>query len=178
MAGGVSTSAQLAGLRHSLETAGNCPSIWMSATLEPGWLDTVDFRGKFDAPPLELSDEDYSPELPLHRRMTAKKTLFRLDATSSKDMKAVAKAAFAKHKSGTTTLVVLNTVDRAKAAFEEIVKLRKKSGIPSLLLIHSRFRPADRERLNESLMNPGDDVDRIVIATQVVEAVSTFQQEH
>lgn len=170
MAGGVSTSAQLAGLRRSLETAGNCPSIWMSATLEPGWLDTVDFRGKFDSPPLELSDKDYSPELPLHRRMTAKKTLFRLDATSSKDMKTVAKAAFAKHKGGTTTLVVLNTVDRAKATFEEIVKLRKKSGTPSLLLIHSRFRPADRERLNESLMNPGDDVDRIVIATQVVEA--------
>ena len=52
MASGVSTSAQLAGLRQSLKTFGACPSIWMSATLEPSWLDTVDFAGKFPGAPL------------------------------------------------------------------------------------------------------------------------------
>src|SRR5258705_155961 len=35
MANGVSTSAQLAGLRQALDTFGQCPSVWMSATLEP-----------------------------------------------------------------------------------------------------------------------------------------------
>lgn len=170
MAGGVSTSAQLAGLRHSLQTSGTCSSVWMSATLEPSWLDTVDFRGKFDVPPLELTEEDYSPGLPLHKRMTAQKALAELDASSAKDMKAVAKAVNGKHEIGTTTLVILNTVDRAKATYEELLKLRKKSATPELLLIHSRFRPIDRQALNESLMNPGASTDRIIVATQVVEA--------
>ena len=34
----VSSSTQLAGLRQVLGTFGPCPSVWMSATLEPGWL--------------------------------------------------------------------------------------------------------------------------------------------
>src|SRR5207253_3313109 len=73
MASGVSTSAQLAGLRQALGTFGPCPSVWMSATLEPGWLDTVDFRGRFPGQPLELDDADYAEERPLHKRMTADK---------------------------------------------------------------------------------------------------------
>jgi CRISPR-associated endonuclease/helicase Cas3 len=40
MGSGVSTSAQLAGLRESLGVQFNCPSVWMSANLEPRWLDT------------------------------------------------------------------------------------------------------------------------------------------
>ncbi|MFO1005559.1 MAG: CRISPR-associated helicase Cas3' [Planctomycetaceae bacterium] len=171
MAGGVSTSAQLAGLRESLDTIGTCSTVWMSATLEPSWLDTVDFRGKFTAPPFELdSKRDYAPELPLHRRMTAEKTLGQLDAVSSKDMKAVAKAALAKHEPGTQTLVILNTVDRAKATYDELGKLLKKSDIPKLLLVHSRYRPAERMKLNESLTSKDESADRIIVATQVVEA--------
>lgn len=64
----------------------------MSATLEPGWLDTVDFRGKSSAEPLELTDDDYDPNRPLFQRMTATKSLAPLDVKSSKDMKDVAKA--------------------------------------------------------------------------------------
>ena len=82
MASGVSTSAQLAGLRQALGTFGQCPSVWMSATLEPGWLDTIDFRGKFPGEPLELTEEDYDPERPLHKRMTATKTLAKLAVRS------------------------------------------------------------------------------------------------
>ena len=170
MAGGVSTSAQLAGLRHSLQTSGTCSSVWMSATLEPSWLDTVDFRGKFAAPSLELTDEDYAPGLPLHHRMTAQKTLAELDASSAKDMKAVAKAVNTKHVIGTTTLVILNTVDRAKATYEELLKLRKQSATPELLLIHSRFRPHERIKLNKALTGKDQPKDRIIVSTQVVEA--------
>ena len=168
MAGGVSTSAQLAGMRQSLGTFGECPSVWMSATLEPGWLDTIDFRGKFPGDPLELDDRDYDPDLPLHKRMTADKTLARLGVQSSKDMKDVAKEVLDKHQAGTQTLVVLNTVNRAKAVFAELEKLRKKSETPELLLIHSRFRPREREFLNKRLTSPAED--RIIVATQVVEA--------
>jgi CRISPR-associated endonuclease/helicase Cas3 len=169
MAGGVATSAQLAGLRKKLGTFNNCPSVWMSATLEPTWLDTVDFTGKFPAEPLELEKEDYDPELPLKKRMTAKKTLASLGITSSKDMKEPTRKVWVSHESGTQTLVVVNTVDRAKAIYAELDKLRKKSETPALLLVHSRFRPHERTELNEALQKkePGD---RIIVATQVVEA--------
>jgi CRISPR-associated endonuclease/helicase Cas3 len=168
MAGGVSTSAQLAGLRHALGTFGQCPSVWMSATLEPDWLDTIDFRGKFTGEPLELDEDDYDPDRPLYRRMTATKTLGKLVASVSKDMKDVAKGVLEKHVTHTQTLVVLNTVDRAKAVYAELLKLRKKAATPDLLLVHSRFRPEERLELNRQLGRTVDD--RIIVATQVVEA--------
>jgi CRISPR-associated endonuclease/helicase Cas3 len=171
MASGVSTSAQLAGLRKSLTTFGSCPSVWMSATLEPDWLDTIDFKDRFPGSPLQLADDDYDPKRPLYRRMTAEKTLHPLGVHSSKDMKAVAKATLEKHVRGTQTLVVVNTVDRAKAVHVAMESLCKKSGTPRLLLIHSRFRPIEREQLNQQLQDKGDAAkDRIIVATQVVEA--------
>jgi CRISPR-associated endonuclease/helicase Cas3 len=170
MASGVSTSAQLAGLRQSLGTFGDCPSLWMSATLEPGWLDTFDFRGKFPRGPLELDERDYDPGRPLHKRMTAEKALAELSA-SPKDMKDLARAVVDKHIGGTQTLVVLNTVERAKDLYQELEKLARKSAAPRLLLVHSRFRPHERERLNTELRaRAGAAGDRIVVATQVVEA--------
>jgi CRISPR-associated endonuclease/helicase Cas3 len=171
MAGGVSTSAQLAGLRKSLMTFGPCPSVWMSATLEPEWLDTIDYKDRSPGAPLELTDDDYDPKGPLFKRMTAKKTLSALGVPSSNDMKAVAKAVLERHVPGTQTLVVLNTVDRAKAVHVGIDTIRGKSPTPTLLLVHSRFRPAERQQLNRQLKDQGDAAnDRIIVATQVVEA--------
>lgn len=171
MANGVSTSAQMHGLRKSLETFGACPSVWMSATLEPGWLDTVDFVGKFPGEALELTDKDYDKKLPLNKRMTATKTLAKLDATSSKDMKDVAKAVLELHQAGdgSQTLVILNTVERAKATFAELKKQSKDKA--NLLLVHSRYRPAEREKLNLALQDTGEAAKgRIIVSTQVVEA--------
>jgi CRISPR-associated endonuclease/helicase Cas3 len=171
MDSGVSTSAQLAGLRQSLSTFGQCPSVWMSATLEPRWLDTVDFRGKFPADPLELNDQDYDPKRALHKRMTAEKTLAKLGVLASKEMKDLAKAVLESHRPGTQTLVVINTVERAKLVYTELQKLRKKSLTPKLLLVHSRFRSQERQQLNNQLQEKGDAaIDRIIVATQVVEA--------
>jgi CRISPR-associated endonuclease/helicase Cas3 len=174
MGSGVSTSAQLAGLRNALGTFGPCSSVWMSATLEPGWLDTVDFRGKFPGAPLELTSEDYDPFRPLNRRMTADKTVTPLGHKITKDAddkeaKVIAAAVLAKHEAGAQTMVVLNTVRRAKAIF---AALRKDKWAPAtLLLVHSRFRPAERERLNEALQAKGDATKgRVIVATQVVEA--------
>jgi CRISPR-associated endonuclease/helicase Cas3 len=191
MASGVSTSAQLAGLRHkdALGTFGSCPSVWMSATLEPGWLDTIDFRGKFTTPSLELDEADYATES-LNRRMTAEKTLAPLGESFSKEAddkeaKAVATKILEKHREapGAQTLVVLNTVKRARKVYESLKGLRKKAASPQLLLIHSRFRPLERageqdsdgnvirKGLNHQLQEKGDAAkDRIIVATQVVEA--------
>ncbi len=143
MGSGVSTSAQLAGLRVALKTFGPCPSIWMSATLEPTWLDTIDFKGKSPCPPLELDDADYDPERPLYKRMSAKKTLAPLGINSTKDMKEIANTLLVKHVAGTQTLVIVNTVDRAKALYDAVGKLVKTTATPRLLLVHSRFRPAE-----------------------------------
>jgi CRISPR-associated endonuclease/helicase Cas3 len=171
MASGVSTSAQLAGLRQSLGTFSQCPSVWMSATLEPAWLDTIDFRDKFAGEPLELDENDYDPQRALHKRMTAQKRLAELGVSASKEMKDVAKAVLTNHVPGTQTLVVLNTVERAKVVYAELEKLRKKSPTPKLLLVHSRFRPHERKHLNDQLQEKGESAaDRIIIATQVVEA--------
>lgn len=166
MASGVSTSAQLAGLRQALGTFGPCPSVWMSATLEPSWLDTVDFRGKFPVATLELDETDYDPALPLYKRMTAVKTLASLGVTATKDGKETASAVVKAHVKGTQTLVVLNTVDRAKAVCAAIKK--DKNTPKDVLLIHSRFRPEERKRLNAQMQQKS--LDRIIVATQVVEA--------
>lgn len=166
MANGVSTSAQLAGLRQALGTFGSCPSVWMSATLEPCWLDTVDFRGKFPVATLELDETDYDPALPLHKRMTAVKTLASLGVTATKDGKEAAPAVVKAHVKDTQTLVVLNTVDRAKAVYAAIKK--DKNAPKDVLLIHSRFRPEERKKLNAQMQQKS--LDRILVATQVVEA--------
>src|SRR5262249_2381254 len=152
MANGVTTSAQLAGLRQALNTFGQCPSVWMSATLEPSWLDTIDLRGKLSDSTLELTKEDYNPRRLLCKRMMAEKVLRALRTASSKDMRDVANNVLEKHIAGTQTLVVLNTVDRAKAVYgllQELTRREKKDGV-RLLLVHSRFRPQEREQLNDA----------------------------
>jgi len=172
MGSGVSTSAQLAGLRQALDTFGGCPSVWMSATLEPSWFDTVDFRGKFPGAPLELDATDYDPGLSLHKRLTAQKTLARLSAFSSKDMRRVAGHVWSIHgvNRDSHTLVLLNTVERAKAVYDEL-KANKRAATTKLLLVHSRFRPHERRQLNDQLQVKGDAArNRITVATPVVEA--------
>ena len=178
MGSGVSTSAQLAGLRRALDTFGACPSVWMSATLEPVWLDTVDFRDKFPAPPHELTDADYDSTRPLYERMTAAKTLAPLGVRLTKDaddkeLKAVADKVLKLHREnpGTQTLVILNTVKRAKAVYAALETPRRRDETPKLLLVHSRFRPKERQHLNAALQDKGAAAaDRIIVATQVVEA--------
>ena len=43
MGAGVTTTAQLQAFRSILGTAGRTESVWMSATLEPSWLEKLDF---------------------------------------------------------------------------------------------------------------------------------------
>jgi len=169
MDNGLTTSAQLAGLRKALGGFGKCQSLWMSATLEPTWLNTVDFLGCPKGEPLELDVKDFDPKRALLKRMTAHKTLHRLEAASSTDMKEVAKAVLEKHQADSQTIVVVNVVERAKALFKAIQNISKKSATSKLLLVHSRFRPHERAQLNKELQQK-DAGDRIIVATQVVEA--------
>src|SRR5262249_50284843 len=91
------------------------------------------------------------------------------------EAKAVAAKILEKHREapGTQTLVVLNTVKRAKKVYQALIDVRRrfKADSPKLLLVHSRFRPHEREKLNEQLQQAGNAaVDRIIVATQVIEA--------
>ncbi|MDH7516278.1 MAG: CRISPR-associated endonuclease Cas3'' [Bacteroidota bacterium] len=176
MGNGVRTSAQLEAFRSLYGTYGPCRTLWMSATLEPSWLATVDARGRFDGKPLELGEgeygNDYEPGSPLFTRMAAEKKLERWRGPSSIDTKKFARELIEVHQKGTQTLVMVNTVKRAVALAKELEKEldRKKSPGVKVLLVHSRFRPCDRKEIVDRLQDEEEASDRIVVSTQVVEA--------
>jgi CRISPR-associated endonuclease/helicase Cas3 len=176
MAGGIATSAQLEAFRQCPEigTVAGCRSLWMSATLERDWLSTVDFGiGSLVQCGLEADDRSQGIA---RQRLEAKKTIARARVAvtphvlTSKGLRDYAEALAAEileqHRPGRTTLVIVNRVDRAQALYDALGRRRPS---PALLLVHSRFRPAERRRLTQQLVGDAPD-GRIVVATQAVEA--------
>jgi CRISPR-associated endonuclease/helicase Cas3 len=166
MGPGLPTSLQLQGLREKIGTALPCHSMWMSATINPSELRTVDFHRELSI--VRLDGEDRKG--PLGRRLQARRSIRRLDiedGTAHPYSKLLADKVLAEHRPGTRTLVVLNTVKRASELFDELRKVRQAT---PLVLLHSRFRPDDRKRqIQRALDAPGLE-GTIVIATQVLEA--------
>lgn len=72
----------------------------------------------------------------------------------------------ARFKADGLTLVIVNTVDRAVGIFR---RLKVKAQDTEVFLIHSRFRPLERERWS-AFLSRRDGKSRIVVSTQVVEA--------
>ncbi|MGH3823374.1 MAG: CRISPR-associated endonuclease Cas3'', partial [Pseudonocardiaceae bacterium] len=164
---GLPTSLQLQGMREALGTALPCRSMWMSATLDPAQLSTVDFRRR-ELSIVELDQEDRSG--PLRIRIEATRTVRRLDlgaVDARRYAKALAARVLAEHRRGTRTLVVLNTVQRATEVFDE---LDRSDLAAQLVLLHSRFRPGDRQRQTRRLRESLGDAGSVVVATQVLEA--------
>ncbi|MEI7938218.1 MAG: CRISPR-associated endonuclease Cas3'', partial [Verrucomicrobiota bacterium] len=169
---GFETSAQLDGFRHKAgdSVVGACPTWWMSATLDAERLATVDHpKPGTGWPGIQLGDADRA-QREVHRRLHALKPL----AQAPIKLTSEAKKAYApglavfvkdKHVQGTLTLVVVNTVARAREIFAALRKL--DIGQDRLALVHSRFRAADRADQQAKLLAEGD---RIVVATQAVEA--------
>lgn len=163
MGAGLSTSTQLEAFRRRFSCAMHCRSLWCSATLAPGWLNSADFAIHCPTPSLRTLEEEDKAFPQVQRRIHAAKKLIQL----AEDDKKLASAILAEHRKGTLTLVIRNRVKDATALFES---LQKKKQHPPLSLLHSRFRPADRARvLEEALAEPGEE-GRIVVTTQVVEA--------
>lgn len=163
MGPGLPTSLQLQGLREALGTALPCHSMWMSATIEVAELSTVDLRRPLSV--VDVSDESGE----LAQRMTATRTIrqLHLKTDAKKYPATLAANVAAEHRSGTRTLVVLNTVERAMDVHAELTRLNPSAEV---VLLHSRFRPADRaSRTAAALTEPGRQ-GLIVIATQVLEA--------
>jgi len=156
----LATSAQLDGIRTAMPAgAGPFQTVWMSATVEPRWLETVD-RGTPDRV-LEIDEDDRKAGL--GRRLSATKRLNRVERLD-------AALICERHRPGTLTLVIVNTVNSAR---ELAGKLSRTKGYDAeAVLVHSRFRPGDRRAATDALtarVDP-DGPGRIAIATQVVEA--------
>ena len=196
MGSGLATTTQLAAFRDILGTSAGCHCIWMSATMKREWLQSIEFKDTCRSlEQLDLRKADKNAE-PMKSRLQAIKVLHRCDVMhgdpkkpKNKTLNFNALASMIKdvHDPGSLTLVVVNTVDRAVNIFKALEKQfpqpgKSKKGKqtdeesrldqtqPELLLIHSRFRPQEKEekikRLDAELPDPG----RIVVSTQVIEA--------
>ncbi len=175
MANGLPTSTQLAGLRRKLLTFGPIHTMWMSATVNPEWLATVDHHKPTQSQCMELSSNDLSvPSLKqrfcAHKIVTEAKELSH--APGNRYPQLAAEFIAAQHMPGTLTLVLVNRVERAQAVYQALSNTRRVKMDAPKLLIHSRFREADRKSKSEVLQQEIDPETPglVAVATQAVEA--------
>jgi CRISPR-associated endonuclease/helicase Cas3 len=188
MGPGLPTSAQLEGFRRKRLLAANSRSLWLSATLNRDWLGTADLDSRVLS--LQgLSGRDEQSADVRNRRESLKRlqptTDLSLDSMVKKQLSTycgtLAQRVRETHRLGTTTLVILNTVERAQLVYEALqentrAQNARRAGVPSeaqkveLVLVHSRFRGPDRRSQEARLASAVADGGRIVIATQAIEA--------
>ncbi|MHB8382587.1 MAG: type I-G CRISPR-associated helicase/endonuclease Cas3g [Candidatus Binataceae bacterium] len=203
MGAGLATAAQLEAFRRFFgdKDGQGCRSVWMSATFDKRWLETVDFKQFVENEPefrFDFENEMKDPTLcndarnTLEVRWTAAKPLKRAEADLG-DAKKLAAEIFVTHKSGTRTIIVVNTVRRSCEMFEALkgaknderkkVSKRKEpqnlvrdadqpsAAKPGIVVLHSRFRSDDRQKhLDDALADIPDGPGTIVVSTQVIEA--------
>ena len=190
MGAGRATSAQLEAFRQAdaeraqrQDRPPGSPSrsLWISATLDPRWLATVDHPAPAPASVVRV-DPTAAPDGRLARLAHAAKRLTRSSVAPASPKKPdltdyvgrLADAILDAHRPGSMTLAILNRVDRAQALHDALERLMSQLSepAPSLALVHSRFRPADRKREMSKVIGTGDGNQhgRIVVATQAVEA--------
>jgi CRISPR-associated endonuclease/helicase Cas3 len=173
MGAGLATSAQLEAFRRGFALARTSRSLWVSATQRPEWLATVDLRphaGSLRRHVIGDADRQQARE-----RLNAVKSLqaakLRFDNDNSKQnarpyLEALCAEVLTHHDASAQTLVVLNNVGRAQQLFQ---LLRKARTDKTDVLIHARFRPAERAEQARRLRDESG-VDRIIVATQAIEA--------
>ena len=168
MANGLPTSTQLAGLRGKLDTYGPAQSMWMSATARRDWLYTIDHAEPPADKVVELGHDDLADPR-LSKRHNAPKVVARGAVDFKKQME-MAELIAKKHESGTLTLAIVNTVERAQKLYAELVKPQNKLlHEVEKVLVHSRFREDDRQKKQGRIAAPLDPAGRVVVATQAVE---------
>lgn len=172
---GLATSAQLQAFREQDQRKflRPCHTWWMSATLQPKWLRSIDtiehHEGWIQNPVTVPSPERNGGLWDIQKTLQTKE----IDAQKHKDF---AKLILEEHSRlpdsefGRITLVICNTVARACQTYEALRKAGRKQ---ELVLVHSRFRPHERKDWSERFLSRAAcqaGVDRIIVATQVVEA--------
>jgi len=168
---GVETSAQVQAFCRSFGTMNRVQYIWMSATVGDKQLDTVDHPRPSDGWQRLSLDPDKERIPAVLKKFEAKKPLKRADL---KLVKQNEKKSYAnelagliksKHKNGTLTLAMVNRVDRAQEVYKELLNQGRTEKDAAVL--HSRFREGERKARLQLL---DEKQDRIIVATQVVEA--------
>jgi CRISPR-associated endonuclease/helicase Cas3 len=166
---GLKTSTQLQGFREKFGSYGNTRSLWVSATMKPEQLQTIDFQGR-ELSTLKLSAADRAHPV-LCQRIQAQKVLCKaetiFDGKEPDYAKKLAQEVWTAHQARKLTLVVINKVSRARAVYQALKKLAGDDC--PLRLIHSRFRLAERRELSKVLLKP-ELLSGILVTTQAVEA--------
>lgn len=174
MGAGLATSAQLEAFRRTFPLARNSRTLWVSATLNRQWLGTVDLRPHVATLTSHgITDDDIAQA---GERLCAVKSLQRAPITLNKQaankaglqsyLEALCEQVLANHDAQAQTLVILNNVARAQGLFR---LLQESRGSHNDLLIHARFRAAERsEQIRRLHGEPS--ADRIIVATQAIEA--------
>jgi CRISPR-associated endonuclease/helicase Cas3 len=172
---GLATSAQLQAYREEDKPKSfkQCHTWWMSATLQPDWLSSVDTEASLprwsDLPCVVPANKRTGGLFNIRKKLT-------LENIEAKDSKRFAELVYKEHQDlatgehGRITLVVCNTVKRACETYDQI---RTKDKNQAVELVHSRFRPYERQRWRKDFLSKDactPDADRIIVATQVVEA--------
>src|SRR5262249_7811642 len=150
-----------------------CHSWWVSATLQPDWLRSVDTAAHHAAwiqePCVVASSQRSGGLWEITKELIVDS--IELDADEAFALRILGEHdANPSGEYGRITLVVCNTVDRACRTFDA---LRAAGRIDGLELVHSRFRPAEREGWRDRFLFRAacaDNADRIIVATQVIEA--------
>jgi CRISPR-associated endonuclease/helicase Cas3 len=130
----------------------------MSAAVPDGLLETVD--NPTTGQTVEILDAERVGELKI--RLDAGRTIRRLSVEPG-NYQQIAAVARDRHRPGTLTLVVLNTVDAARQVYKEL-----RGGPYDCTLLHSRFRGIERAARMAAVTDQPDG--QIVVATQVAEA--------
>lgn len=172
---GLATSAQLQVFRGDDAQRSLRPTCtwWMSATLQGAWLekspDTKEMIAALPSPTVVSKAARTG-----HLWTDVRKFCRRVEVKNDKDF---AREIAQNHIEGGRgangpTLVVVNSVKRALSAYESLVSDKSLKGA-DVRLVHSRFRGAERASWHERFLNRGASApgtDRIIVATQVVEA--------
>ena len=154
---------QLQSFRDSFGTALPTSSTWMSATVDERLLCTVDRHDI--GPRIELDDHDRRGAL--SPRLDALRFVSEIDLPTKRPERTLAEELVERHQPDTLTLAVLNTVDRATDTWRA---LRELAPDADLVLLHSRYRPADRAARTAAALSPPGPAGKIVLSTQVLEA--------
>ncbi len=169
---GVRTSAQLEGLRAKIGTAIGCATWWASATLDSRLLATPDYPSLPPALGLgagDLSDAEVARRIHAVKRLSALPLTLTSDSAKATDPFAeqLVAAVIKRHQADSTTIVILNRVDWAKDLYSALEKITRKQPLPRRILVHSRFRPMERDALSQQIKEQGE---KIIIASQAIEA--------
>ncbi len=169
---GLATSAQLQQFRNEVtqKMCRPCYSWWMSATLQPSWLksvDSVQMVEFLESDILKLSESDQHQSI----WRETDKPLALENFMDDKLLTDYILSMYLQHLNDEKTiLVVVNTVKRATNLYEQIIK-KDKSLARKIRLIHSQFRGFERNQWRETFLSRENfGHQKLVIATQVVEA--------